>query len=100
MTASAPIATGGLYDFPVREYSTQGRWASPDPAGLAATDPSDPQSFNRYSYVRNRPLSSIDQFGLFCNYKTDDDSDIESQDFFSTEEECAATGGEWVPSSG
>jgi hypothetical protein len=27
-----------LYDFPAREYSDQGRWASPDPAGLAAVD--------------------------------------------------------------
>jgi hypothetical protein len=24
---------GGLYDFPVREYSTQGRWPDPDPLG-------------------------------------------------------------------
>jgi hypothetical protein len=37
---------------------------SPDPAGLAAVDPSNPQSWNRYSYVGNNPLNSIDPFGL------------------------------------
>jgi RHS repeat-associated protein len=30
--------TSGDYDFLFREYSTQGRWASPDPAGLAVVD--------------------------------------------------------------
>jgi RHS repeat-associated protein len=54
----------GLYDFPAREYSTQGRWASPDPAGLAAVDPTNPQSWNRYAYVGNNPLAFIDPLGL------------------------------------
>jgi len=54
----------GDYDFLYREYSTQGRWASPDPAGLAAVDPANPQSWNRYAYVLNNPLSLIDPFGL------------------------------------
>src|SRR5260370_19857864 len=36
----------GEYDFLAREYSMQGRWPSPDPAGLAAVDPSNPQSSN------------------------------------------------------
>jgi RHS repeat-associated protein len=56
-----------LYDFPAREYGTQGRWASPDPAGLAATDLTDPQSWNRFSYVRNSPINLIDPSGL-CYY--------------------------------
>jgi hypothetical protein len=34
------------------------------PAGLAAVDPTNPQSWNRYSYVGNNPLSSIDPSGL------------------------------------
>jgi RHS repeat-associated protein len=34
--------SSGLYDFPAREYETSGRWPSPDPAGMAAVDPSDP----------------------------------------------------------
>ena len=54
----------GLDDFPAREYSYQGRWASPDPAGLAAVDLSNPQSWNRYAYVRNNPLAWIDPLGL------------------------------------
>ena len=54
----------GLYDFPAREYSIQGRWPSPDPAGLAAVDPSNPQSWNRYAYVINDPLDWVDPSGL------------------------------------
>ena len=54
----------GSYDFLAREYATQGRWPSPDPAGLDAADPSKPQSLNRYAYVLNNPLAFIDPFGL------------------------------------
>jgi RHS repeat-associated protein len=55
----------GVYDFPAREYSsTQGRWLSPDPAGMAAVDSTDPQTWNRYAYVRNSPLNTTDPFGL------------------------------------
>jgi RHS repeat-associated protein len=53
-----------LYDFPAREYGIQGRWPSPDPAGLSATNLRNPQSFNRYSYVSNRPLIAVDPLGL------------------------------------
>jgi RHS repeat-associated protein len=55
----------GDYDFLYREYSTQGRWTSPDPAGLAAVDPTNPQSWSRYAYVTNDPLDYIDPYGLF-----------------------------------
>jgi RHS repeat-associated protein len=54
---------GGLYDFPVREYSTQGRWPNPDPLGKGATCPMDPQTQNRYAYVRNNPMSYTDPTG-------------------------------------
>ncbi len=53
-----------LYDFPAREYGVQGRWPSPDPAGLAAGDTSNPQSWNRYAYVLNNPLALVDPSGL------------------------------------
>jgi RHS repeat-associated protein len=54
-----------LYDFLYRENSaSQGRWISPDPAGLSAIDPTDPQSWNRYAYVGNDPLSRTDLGGL------------------------------------
>jgi RHS repeat-associated protein len=57
--------TSGDYDFPAREYdATAGRWPTPDPAGLAAADPADPQSWNRYAYVGNRPLNDVDLYGL------------------------------------
>ncbi len=48
-----------------REHNyTQGRWVSPDPAGMGAAGPTNPQSWNRYAYVGNTPLSSIDADGL------------------------------------
>jgi RHS repeat-associated protein len=54
-----------LYDFMFREYRTaHGRWASPDPAGLSAVDPSNPQSWNRYAYVNNNPMGLVDPTGL------------------------------------
>jgi len=52
-----------LYDFPAREYGIQGRWPSPDLAGMSAVDPTDPQTWNRYAYVRNNPLGYIDPSG-------------------------------------
>lgn len=54
-----------LYDFMFRRLSpSQGRWISPDPAGLDAVELSDPQTLNRYSYVSNEPLSFTDDLGL------------------------------------
>jgi RHS repeat-associated protein len=63
-TGQRQDTVAGLYDFPAREYSIQGRWTSPDPAGLAAVDPSNPQSWNRYAYVLNNPLRLVDPTGL------------------------------------
>jgi RHS repeat-associated protein len=61
--------TSSLYDFTFREHSpSQGRWISPDPSGTAAVDPTSPQSWNRYAYVVNNPLSNIDPLGLDCIY--------------------------------
>jgi RHS repeat-associated protein len=56
----------GLNDFLFRRYSsTQSRWISPDPAGMGAVDPTNPQTWNRYAYVANNPLSATDPLGLF-----------------------------------
>jgi len=52
-----------LYDAQFREYGIQGRWPSPDPAGIAAADPANPQSWNRYAYSLNNPLTLIDPSG-------------------------------------
>jgi hypothetical protein len=39
------------YEFPARVLlNSEGRWVSPDPAGIAAVDPTNPQSWNRYAY--------------------------------------------------
>ena len=55
----------GYFDTPNREYHpVQGRWISPDPAGLGAVDMSDPQSWNRYAYVGNMPLNLTGRLGL------------------------------------
>ena len=55
----------GFYDSLSRTYTPpSGRWLTPDPAGLAAADPSDPQTWNMYAYVRNNPTTLIDPTGL------------------------------------
>ncbi len=53
-----------LYDFAAREYGTQGRWPSPDPAGSSSASPRDPQTWNRYAYVTNNPMSYVDEVGM------------------------------------
>jgi RHS repeat-associated protein len=57
-------ATFRLYEF------NEGRWVSPDPAGLGAVDVTNPQSWNRYAYVLNNPASWTDASGLaaYCPY--------------------------------
>ncbi len=35
-----------------------------DPAGIAAVNPGDPQTWNRYAYVRNSPLNLTDPTGM------------------------------------
>ncbi|MGA8440264.1 MAG: RHS repeat-associated core domain-containing protein [Candidatus Sulfotelmatobacter sp.] len=86
---------GGLYDFPYREYSTVGRWISPDPAGLNAVDPTNPQSWNRYAYVLNNPLSATDPTGLECVW---DDGSFDSENDQKTGSvgSCQNAGGTWV----
>ena len=71
----------GIFDFPLRQQSpNQGRWLVPDPAGMAAVDITNPQTWNRYAYVGNNPLSNVDPLGLYracfrvawsCTWETD-----------------------------
>jgi len=68
----------------------------PDPAGLAAVDPANPQSWNRYAYVLNNPLRAVDPLGLDCIYLTDGGDSIESIDQTSDASECGGSGGYWV----
>lgn len=72
--------TTNLYDAQVREYGIQGRWPSPDPAGLKAVNPSDPQTWNRYAYVRNNPLLLRDTSGTKqCYYVQAEPQDTSQQ---------------------
>jgi RHS repeat-associated protein len=60
----------GIHDFLFRKYPpVQGRWLSPDPGGLAVADPTNPQSWNRYAYVQNNPMSLVDPLGLECYWE-------------------------------
>jgi RHS repeat-associated protein len=63
----------GLDNFTARYFgSSLGRFMTPDPMG---GDAKDPQSLNRYAYVRNNPLTLTDptglNFGLPCSGETD-----------------------------
>jgi uncharacterized protein RhaS with RHS repeats len=84
-----------------REYSPiQGRWVSPDPAGLAAVNLTDPQSWNRYAYVRNQPLLFTDPTGLTCFaliLNDDGTYSISIQTLSpASSADCAAAGGIWI----
>ena len=54
----------GLDYFMARYYDQiSARFLTPDPVSFQAEAMSDPQRFNLYSYVRNRPLVLIDPTG-------------------------------------
>jgi RHS repeat-associated protein len=53
--------------FGARYYSAPlMRFLTPDPAGLAAVDMTDPQTWNQYTYVRNNPLALVDPSGMWA----------------------------------
>jgi RHS repeat-associated protein len=55
-----------LRTFPARNLSVvEGRWQSPDPAGLGAVDLTNPQTLNRYAYVVGNPLGLVDPTGMY-----------------------------------
>jgi RHS repeat-associated protein len=64
----------GLDYFGARYFSSaQGRFTSPDPLGGSLIDP---QSLNKYSYVRNNPLTFTDPTGMYvCKDSKDCSSD-------------------------
>ncbi|MFY9682135.1 MAG: RHS repeat-associated core domain-containing protein, partial [Candidatus Sulfotelmatobacter sp.] len=95
----SPDTVAGTYDALYRKYNpNQGRWVSPDPSGLNAVDPSNPQTWNRYAYVLNNPLRAVDPLGLDCVYLSDDASSIEEVDADSDTSpgDCASSGGTHV----
>ncbi len=93
------LDNGVMWDTPNRELSIVGRWLSPDPAGVNAVDPTNPQSWNRYAYVLNNPLSNTDPTGLDCVYLDDPGTAVESIDHNATPADCTGdgNGGYWVP---
>jgi RHS repeat-associated protein len=53
--------------FGARYYaSTMGRFMSPDPGWFLQAHPSNPQTWNMYSYVLNNPLAFVDPTGNDC----------------------------------
>lgn len=61
-TGHPHLASVGLVHMGGRVYDAAiGRFVSPDPV---VQDPADTQSLNRYSYVRNNPLSATDPSGF------------------------------------
>jgi RHS repeat-associated protein len=69
----------GLDYFGARYYgSALGRFTSPDEA-LLDQNPSNPQSWNLYSYVRNKPLTSFDPSGN-CSVKAGATGATDDQD--------------------
>jgi RHS repeat-associated protein len=104
VAAVSGSVTNGLYDFLEREYPpTQGRWLSPDPAGTGAANPTNPQSWNRYAYVLNNPLTYVDPLGLWhCDWGNGDADPPENQGGAS-ESTCIHDGGDgagWAPDPG
>jgi RHS repeat-associated protein len=100
-------SVSGEYDTPNRLYHPgQGRWISPDPAGIGAVNLGHPQSWNRYAYVLNNPLALIDPSGLWCvwgdgthddNPNPGQDGTPITQDF--NEQQCKDAGGYWDATS-
>jgi RHS repeat-associated protein len=89
-------AESGNDYFGARYYgSSMGRFMSPDPSGLVYADPTNPQSFNLYSYVRNNPLVFTDPTGRQCEW---DDGSYDAADDPNTgkQADCESAGGRYV----
>jgi len=94
---TADIQNTGMDFMNARYYSsTLGRFTSPDPY-LGSMSLTNPQSFNRYTYVQNNPLIFVDPSGLECvwddgSYDSANDPNTGSQ----SKCEGGSSGGHWV----
>jgi len=81
-----------------RQYSpSQGRWMSPDPYD-GSYNATNPQSFNRYSYAMNTPMtgtdpSGLDKSGTANYYGTFDSYTLDGMDVSASEAYAALAGG-------
>jgi RHS repeat-associated protein len=70
-------AETGLDHFGARYFgggNNLGRFMTPDQSGQDAADPSDPQSWNMYAYVRNNPTNLTDPNGENYQVCTNDEN--------------------------
>jgi RHS repeat-associated protein len=96
-TSKERDAETGLDYFGARYMSAaQGRFTSPDPAGLLAAKPGNPQSWNLYGYVMNNPLIYIDPNGLDCVNATNNQGGF-TVNHDTDSGACGKSGGTWVP---
>lgn len=80
--------------------STYGRFLSPDPANAGA-DPTNPQSWNMYSYVLNNPLVYTDPTGLYCSDQNGNEMVDDQGNPISTDpQSCANANGQWITVDG
>jgi RHS repeat-associated protein len=91
----------GLDYFGARHYaSSTGRFMSPDPSALYYADPTNPQSFNLYSYVLNNPLTNIDPTGLDCVQDNGDGTVSTNTGDCANENEAAANAEHYINCDG
>jgi RHS repeat-associated protein len=82
----------GLDNFGARyNASTMGRFITPDPLGGKLVDP---QTLNKYSYVRNNPASLIDPTGLYICKDSKDCSSDQDKKFENARKADLARGGD------
>jgi RHS repeat-associated protein len=97
-TSKERDSESGLDYFGARYMSSaQGRFTSPDDP-FNDQDPSDPQSWNLYSYVRNNPLINVDPTGEDCvatSGQTDNSITV-SVARGGEEKSCTKSGGTFV----
>ncbi|HUJ30458.1 MAG TPA: RHS repeat-associated core domain-containing protein [Candidatus Acidoferrum sp.] len=72
-----------------------GRFMTVDPAGMAAQDLTNPQSWNLYAYVRNNPVGLTDPTGLWCVWDDGTGHDPDPSEGGWDEGDCADQGGHW-----
>jgi RHS repeat-associated protein len=83
-----PLYTGkerdtesGLDYFGARYYGlSMGRFMSPDPGWFQQADPSNPQTWNQYTYDLNSPLINTDPTGRTCQTNSSDGTVYDNND--------------------